>query len=191
MGISTFLCLAGREAAAESIHRRVAQPEAVAFRGMPAAELSTFREWSRYLLAGPRAWETVEHPPVSAAVRSAIRVSVRTAPGPTDPMVNFLLWKQNLDPTRFARYHPRLAPALHRIAMVRRAPAVAMPAGPPSIWGSVGGSTPPDTTTPTTPPLQANLYPPAVPEPGMLLVAAGMSAWFVRRFHNRSGVRRA
>ena len=37
-------------------------------------------------------------------------------------MVNFLLWKQSLDPTRFARYHPKLAPVLHKIAL---APVVA------------------------------------------------------------------
>lgn len=185
------LGLDGREASAEAIHHRVAQPAAVAFRGMPAAEVLTFRSWSRYLLAGPRGWSTVEHPAVTPAVRSAIWVSVRTNPGPADPMVNFLLWKQSIDPTRFARYHPHLAPALRRVAMSRTLTPIAVaPFGPPSIWGTTGVSaTPTTTSTTTTPPTktaQDRLYPPAVPEPGMILIAAGMTAWFVRRFHFRS-----
>ncbi len=181
------LGLDGREASAEAIHHRVAQPAAVALRGMPAAEVLTFRSWSRYLLAGPRAWSTVEHPSVTPAVRSAIWVSVRTNPGPADPMVNFLLWKQSIDPTRFDRYHPHLAPALRRVAMSRTlTPAAITPAGPPSIWGTTGVSTTPTTTSTTTKTAQDRLYPPAVPEPGMILIAAGMTAWFVRRFHFRS-----
>ena len=182
------LGLDGREASAEALRHRVAQPAAVAFRGMPEAEVLTFRSWSRYLLAGPRAWSAVAHPAVTPAVRSAIWTSVRTDPGPADPMVNFLLWKQSLDPTRFARYHPHLAPALRRVALSRtRTPEVVTPSGPPSIWGTTGGSTAPPTTptTPATPPSQGNLNPPPAPEPGMVLVAAGMTAWFVRRFHFR------
>lgn len=183
------LGLDGREASAEAIRHRVAQPAAVAFRGMPAAEVLTFKSWSRYLLAGPMAWSTIAHPSVTPAVRSAIWVSVRTNPSPADPMVNFLLWKQSIDPTRFDRYHPHLAPALRQVAMSRtlRPPAIT-PAGPPSIWGTTGVSNTPTTvtTTTTTTTAQDRLYPPAVPEPGMVLIAAGMTAWFVRRFHFRS-----
>ena len=55
-----------------------------------------------------RVWDQVAHPPVTAAVESAIWKSVRTDPGGTDRWSNFLLWKQSLDPTRFAHYHPKL-----------------------------------------------------------------------------------
>ena len=39
--------------------------------------------------------------------------------GPSDRLIDYLLWKQSLDPTRFARYHPGLGPALHKIAITQ------------------------------------------------------------------------
>ncbi len=79
------------------------------------AEVTAFKQWSRYLEAGPNTWKEVLHPPVTPAVRSTIWEDVRTDPGGTEPMVAYLLWKQSLDPTRFAFYHPKLAPALDKI----------------------------------------------------------------------------
>jgi hypothetical protein len=138
------------------------------------------RQWSKYLLGGPTVWAKVEHPPVSEAVRSAIWQSVRTDPGATDPMVDFLLWKQSLDPTRFAHYHPKLAPALHKIELARSSLTLvsqAMP--PPTTTGSSGTSPAPPTVAPQ------NLNPGSAPEPSTLLLAACMTAWAVRRRHHR------
>lgn len=170
-----LLACAGAEAAA--IHHQSADAELTPVKGMPASEASVFKEWSQYLLAGPSAWAKVEHPPVTAAVRSAIWTSVKTDPGGTDPMVSFLLWKQSIDPTRFAYYHPKLAPALHRIALSRTSPTLVPTVGPST--SSSGGGTPATSTPPTSSP--QNLLPPAAPEPSTLLIAAGMTAWLVRR----------
>jgi hypothetical protein len=171
------LACAGAEAAA--IHRVKAHP----FELSPS-ESPTFRQWSRYLLDGPSVWSKVEHPPVTEAVRSAIRESVRTDPGGADPMVNFLLWKQSIDPTRFAHYHPKLAPALHRIELARSSPTLVSHVWP-ATTGSGGTSTAPSppSTTPTTSP--QNLIPGAAPEPSTLLLAACMTAWAVRTLHGR------
>lgn len=188
------LWLACPEAEAAAIHRRGAEAgaetatAAAHIGGIPEADLATFKEWSRYLLAGPSAWAEVDHPPVTEAVRSAIWTSVRTDPGGTDPMVDYLLWKQSIDPTRFAHYHPRLAPALHRIAMARTSPVVSPPQSPTTTVSASGGGTssPPAASTAPGSLEPQNLLPPSVPEPGMVLLAAGMTAWFVRRMHGRT-----
>ena len=31
-------------------------------------------------------------------------------------MIEYLIWRRSLDPTRFASYHPNLSPALARVA---------------------------------------------------------------------------
>ena len=63
-------------------------------------------------------------------------------------MVHYLLWKQSLDPTRFAHYHPKLAPALDKILKeAQTAPVAPQELNPPST--STSGETPstPSTTT--------------------------------------------
>jgi hypothetical protein len=140
------------------------------------AEATAFEEWSHYLKAGPKFWEHVIHPAVTPAIRASIWESVRTDPGGADPMVRFLLWKQSLDPTRFAYYHPKLAPALHKIA--RSTPSAPQLLNPPP--GSSTGPQPPPAGNsggnPTSP----------IPEPSTLLLAAGMAGWAVWRTRRRN-----
>jgi hypothetical protein len=173
---AVLLACTGADAAA--IHR--ASSHGVDWTTSDVRDLPDFKEWSKYLLAGPTVWAKVEHPPVTDAIRSAIWQSVRTDPGGTDPMVDFLLWKQSLDPTRFAHYHPKLAPALHRIELARSSPTLVSQATPPT---TTTGSTGPSPTPPTVAP--QNLIPGAAPEPGTLLLAACMMAWAVRTLHHR------
>jgi hypothetical protein len=148
---------------------------------LSSADATAFKEWSRYLLAGPSVWQEVLHPPVTPAVRSAIWESVRTDPGGADPMVHYLLWKQSLDPTRFAFYHPKLAPALDKI--IRATPTAPQELIPPSVTSSSGT---PSTTTNETPappsiPSEQGLNPPPAPEPSTLLLALGMAGWGIWR----------
>lgn len=169
------MLLAGAGADAAAIHRAATRgPE------MTAADVVSFKEWSKYLLEGPSVWTQVLHPPVTPAVRSAIWESVKTDPGGTDPMVDYLLWKQSLDPTRFALYHPKLAPALHKIELARSSPTLVSQAAPPTTTGSSAAP-----TSPTVAP--QNLVPSAAPEPSMMLLAACMTAWSVRTLQRRDG----
>jgi hypothetical protein len=134
------------------------------------------KEWSDYLQHGPKFWERVLHPPVTRAVESLIWKDVKTDPGEPDPMVRFLLWKQSLDPTRFAYYHPKLAPALHKIA--RSAPTAPQLLGPPPASSSSGA----------LPPAEGNssgCSPSPVPEPSTLLLALGMAGWGIWRARRR------
>jgi hypothetical protein len=110
MGLGRHWC-AGALAGAILLSGSRAGAAPIRHEDLSSADATAFKEWSRYLLAGPSVWQEVLHPPVTPAVRSAIWESVRTDPGGADPMVHYLLWKQSLDPTRFAFYHPKLAPA--------------------------------------------------------------------------------
>jgi hypothetical protein len=75
-------------------------------------------------------------------------------------MIQFLLWKQSLDPERFAAFHPKLSPALTRLA----APTVSPQELSPSPQNdSSGGSSP--------------LEPQQIPEPSALLLAACLVGW--------------
>jgi len=78
-------------------------------------QASPIYTWSQYLMAGPSVWASVPHPPVTPAIRAEIWQDVKTDPGGSDLMVQYLLWKQSLDPTRFAQNHPDLAPALTKL----------------------------------------------------------------------------
>jgi hypothetical protein len=156
-----------------------AEAVAIHHESLSPAEATAFDEWSHYLKAGPKMWERVIHPSVTPAVRGAIWESVKTDPGGADPMVRYLLWKQSLDPTRFAYYHPKLAPALHKIARsMPSAPQMLNPP-PPGSGSSTGTQPPPEGNsggTPTSP----------VPEPSSFLLAAGMAGWAVWRAHRRN-----
>jgi hypothetical protein len=119
--------------------------------------------WSAYLLAGPKMWSSVIHPSVTPDVRADIWRALRSDAPESTAWVQFLLWKQSLDPERFARNHPRVAPILDRISSA-----------------SLGSQTitPTTTTSPDTTPLtQSQSLTPSVPEPGPWLLALGMTSW--------------
>jgi hypothetical protein len=145
---------------------------------LASPEAKVFSEWSRYLEASPSVWKRVLHPPVTPAIRSSIWESVKTDPGGADPMVHYLLWKQSLDPTRFAYYHPKLAPALEKILKATpTAPIAPQELNPPSTSTSSETSSTPSTTT-----AEQGLNPPAAtPEPSTLLLALSMAGWSVWR----------
>jgi hypothetical protein len=129
--------------------------------------------WSEYLLAGPRVWDKVPHPPVTEAVKREIRKALKTDPGGTAPMIQFLLNKQSLDPARFDHYHPKLVGPLSRFQTPVTVPATATPTGAQLLT----------TPAPTTPTIEAQTTggPPTqkVPEPDALLLAIGMVSWAV------------
>jgi hypothetical protein len=160
------------------------EASAIHHRDKPAAEVQATPEWSKYLDGGPKVWADVVHPPVTPAVVSEVWRDIKTDPGGTDPMIEFLLWKQSIDPTRFAHYHPKLAPALHRISLARSETTTTQ-AIAPATTGS-GGTTSP--STPSSPPPTSepqNLIPTPSPEPSTLLIAAGMAAWAVVKTRRR------
>jgi hypothetical protein len=121
--------------------------------------------WSAYLLAGPKLWSTQIHPRVTADVRTSIWHALGSDAPESTPWVRFLLWKQSLDPARFARNHPHVAPVLNRISATKNLIT-------PVTQSDT--TTPPSTTTPLT---QPQTLTPAMPEPRPWLLALGMTGW--------------
>jgi hypothetical protein len=126
------------------------------------AETEAAHSWSAYLLAGPKLWSSVIHPTVTPDVRTSIWHALRTDAAEANPWVHFLLWKQSLDPARFARNHPHVAPVLNRISADTPITPVTQTTSPRS------------TSTPLTEPQTLT---PSVPEPGPWLLALGMTGW--------------
>ncbi len=134
-------------------------------REMARLDAEAGHSWSAYLLAGPKIWSSVIHPEVTHEVRSAIWRALGSDAPESTAWVQFLLWKQSLDPARFGRNHPHVAPILNRISSA-----------------SLVSQTPTPTTTTTTTPDTTPLTEPqtvtaAVPEPGPWLLALGMTGW--------------
>jgi hypothetical protein len=125
-----------------------------------SAESAVSGSWSEYLMGGPSVWATVPHPPVTPTIESEIWQAIKSDPGASDPMVQFLLWKQNLDPERFASFHPKLAPALTKLTTPTTAPQQLIP---PTSTTPGSGLPPPE--------------PQRIPEPSSLLVAFGLIGW--------------
>jgi hypothetical protein len=115
-------------------------------------------------MGGPSVWATVPHPPITPKIEAEIWKDVRTDPGGSDLMIQYFLWKQSLDPARFAHYHPALAPALTKLKT-------------PTTGSQQVGNPPPNTG--------GGGSHPAVPEPNALLLAmtlTGCALWWRHRF---------
>jgi PEP-CTERM motif len=119
--------------------------------------------WAAYLMAGPSVWSKFIHPEVTPDLRTAIWKALGSTDAASNPMVEFLLWKQSLDPARFARYHPHVAPILTRISTASLGSQTTAPSTP--------------TSTGPTPVTQPQTLTPTVPEPGPWLLALGMTGW--------------
>src|ERR1700678_94000 len=75
-----------------------------------AAEGIANPSWSQYLIGGPSVWSSVAHPALTPAIEAEMWKSIRSDPPPdTSAVVQFFLYRQSLDPTRFDHYHPHVA----------------------------------------------------------------------------------
>ena len=112
---------------------------------------------------GPSIWSSTIHPQVTPDVRTADLAAPWAANGrESNAWVHFLLWKQSLDPARFAHYHPHVAARSRSNLHV----AAWQPSDRPTI--------PPHHAPRARPPRSRSRKPltPAVPEPGPWLLAA-------------------
>jgi hypothetical protein len=126
----------------------------------------TFHPWSAYLLGGPSLWSGVIHPRVNSGVETAIWKAIRSDRGEESPWIRFLLWKQSLNPTRFARFHPHVALALDRISAYPTQAAMLPPITPTTNPTPGSGGT-------GQPPTEAQ----QIPEPSTWLISLGMAGW--------------
>lgn len=114
-----------------------------------------YRAWVTYLSAGPRVWSHLHDPPINQGIRAMMIQALRQSDPYTNPFTQFLLWRRNLNPIRFDRWHPVLGPLLQNL---------------------------PPPTTPTKPP--PTIAPQTIPEPKtwlMSVVLIGTGVWWRRR----------
>jgi hypothetical protein len=156
-----MLLIPGLEAKAARIHST----------SLSHAEQHDDALWANYLAAGTHEWLTHAHPPVTASLEAAVWKSLANGTSAANPMVQFLLWRQSLDPARFDFWHPRLAIAFAKL----KTPSISSTTvvTPTTVTPNVGTST--QQVVPNIPP-EAQLVPP-VPEPGTLWFAAAGVAW--------------
>ncbi|MFI5460835.1 MAG: PEP-CTERM sorting domain-containing protein [Isosphaerales bacterium] len=152
-------CLGFEKVEAAPIHGNHAHQDALE---ASLAHAGRYQSWSGYLMGGPSVWSSVIHPRITPAVESAIWKAIRTDPGETSPWIQFMLYKQSLDPVRFAHYHPNLSPALNRLSASSTVAQVVTP----------GSSTTPNGGTAT--PLTLGQE---IPEPATWLLAIGLAGW--------------
>ncbi len=126
--------------------------------------------WTTFLAGGQATWASRQSPPFTLPVRQALLALVQGDPqvAAASPLVEYFVWRRNLNPTRFDRYHPFLGPQLPQ-GFDPPTPLV-----PPVV---------PD--IPTEPPIipPVPFVPPNVPEPPAILVIAlgAIGALILRR----------
>jgi PEP-CTERM motif len=129
--------------------------------------------WNSFLSLGPNVWAATSWtPPFTLAVRRSIWQILNTGDPATiasNPMIDYLLWRRDLNPTRFDHYHPFLGPQLGQLE-------------PPTNVPVTPEEKPPITTAPQE-------VPPPVPEPNGLLLIGLVSAWGLWRRRRGSGSR--
>ncbi len=98
---------------------------------------------------------------------------------PDSPLVEYLHWRRALNPRRFDRLHPKLAPLLTQDMLNR------LPPDFPSLPALPSLPTDPDLFDPTRPITQV-----PIPEPGTLMIALILASSFVwmRRRNERKRV---
>jgi len=136
--------------------------------GPVRTELTLGPAWSRFLAGGPGLW-AVARPP---RFPSGLSLLTRNGQIVDTPFVDYLVWRRNLNPARFDRYHPFIGPALGRLLP---------PPSPPKNPNPAPGQIDP----PITPPRPQV----GTPEPGTISIAVVLTgiAWAYRRRSTRKG----
>lgn len=119
--------------------------------------------WNSFLAAGETTWASRQSPPFTLPVRLALLSLINGDPtvAAASPLVEYFVWRRNLNPARFDRYHPFLGPRLPQ-GFTPPTPTITPPVVPDT----------PD--PPITPPNHS--IPPTVPEPpAILVILAGVA----------------
>ncbi len=128
--------------------------------------------WNAFLSLGAEGWAMSRPPAFSIPVRLAVWQILDGDPAvaATNPMIDYLIWRRDLNTARFDRYHPFLGPRLPQLLVPPLKPPTEVPPGPEEV-------------PPLTPPPPLNI-PDPVPEPNGLVVATLIAAcglWWRRK----------
>lgn len=121
--------------------------------------------WVSFLSGGETTWGSRQSPPFTLPVRLALLTLINGDPAvaAASPLVEYFVWRRNLNPERFDRYHPFLGP---RLPQGFTPPTPSIP--PPVVPGTIVPDPPLNPPTPS--------IPPTVPEPpAILVILAGIA----------------
>jgi hypothetical protein len=141
------------------------------------SEAHVFQVWTNYLAQSPQTWSTTHAPAFTPAIKSTIWQVIKTdtqAQALANPMIDYLLWRRSLNPTRFSSNHPNLSPAL---AQLLTSPTIPPTVPPPTYTPVPQTATAPQVVSAPLTSAAQTVAPPAVPEPSSLLLAAAMTGW--------------
>src|SRR3954453_19227512 len=75
--------------------------------------------WSSFLAGGAQLWASRAAPRITAGVRMAMAQALGSANPRLSPWVQYLTWRQGLNPARFDRWHPQMVPYLSNLPPVK------------------------------------------------------------------------
>jgi hypothetical protein len=76
---------------------------------------TVLNEWAAFLAGGPAEWAAVHAPPITAAFKHEANLALNGSNPTSNPIVQYLEWRHNLDPARFDHWHPTLGPLLETL----------------------------------------------------------------------------
>lgn len=141
-----------------------------ALQASPSVNSSFPPSWNQFL-AAPQLW-TYPSPPFTMMVRRSILQILNgdATTAAATPMIEYLVWRRDLNPTRFDYYHPYLGPRLSQLL----APPQDVPITPL-------------VEPPITPLAPLTTNPPSVPEPnGLMLIGLISAVGLWRRYRDAS-----
>ncbi|WP_165245824.1 PEP-CTERM sorting domain-containing protein [Paludisphaera soli] len=173
-------------ATAEAAPIRWSPRPRVAAQQLGAASVRTApNAWASFLSGGESTWASRPSPPFTTAVRQAVLRLVNGDPSiaASSPLIEYMLWRRNLDVARFDFYHPFVGPRLPQ-GLIPPVPQVVPPLTPPVDVPSI------PVDPPLLPPVPS-VIPPVVPEPSAFLVIAlgAAGAIGMRRLRERASSR--
>jgi hypothetical protein len=138
----------------------------------PLTAMNSVSDWPEFLAGGPTLWAEVAAPPIDQSVKNTIAADLDQAaanPGHIHAqalsMVQYVIWRRSLDPSRFDSNHPQYVSDLERIitSSLPTPPTVTTPSTPPPPTNPT--TTPPTIppTTPSTPTITTTQVPPSIP----------------------------
>jgi len=121
--------------------------------------------WSAFLGLGRGGWSAYQSPAFTVPTRLAVWRMLDAASGSNalDPMLEYLIWRRDLNAARFDYFHPNLGPRLGQL--------LEPPSLPPPLEVA------PEEPSIITPPPSLVVPDNPVPEPAGWIIAALASAW--------------
>jgi hypothetical protein len=127
---------------------------------LSARSATNLGNWSSFLAGGPSVWARRSAPRITGGVRAAMAQALGSANSRLSPWVQYLLWRQSLNPLRFNRWHPQMVPYLNLPPTT--CPCSCTPCKPITPQQV---HKPPRTVTPGV------ITPPSTPEPNTVLIS--------------------